>query len=269
MWQKCFLSSFSHVLHFNVITCVFMCFCRFLAFWTWSCGQVTAGSFTRRLRSTRFLPPPPPCRKAEPRDPNHVVGVPQHSHAPLKKSLMSHTDAEKSPQWNTGLYQPPPALACQDPQLTSTGGSSQQGPSTFVLEIQHCSSCCMLPETVALQSAVFVKPCITAGWLHTDSRSFSGHTVFVSLQYYYTTLCFKCLHVTLVTLFMFDSDFSLCSSSVITAHWLLFVLLMLNLCWCQRRKSRDRNMFCLIHSYHWGELVLVQHWHTHLMNWFH
>lgn len=96
--------------------------------------------------------------------------------------------------------------------------------------------------TVTLQSAVFVKPCITAGWLHTDSRSFSGHTVFVSLQYYYTTLCFQCLHVTLVTLFMFGSDFSLCSSSVITAHWLLFVLLMLNLCWCQRRKSRDWNV---------------------------
>lgn len=138
-----------------------MCFCRFLAFWTWSCGQVTAGSFTRRLRSTRFLPHPPPWRKAEPRDPNHVVRVPQHSHAPLKKSLMSHTDVEKS----RSLAAPLSSFNVSKPsahihRLPAAPLTEQSWPKGHMCSgsgdspLQLLLACC-LTLTVTLQSAVF------------------------------------------------------------------------------------------------------------------
>lgn len=49
---------------------------RFLAFWTWSCGLVTAGSFTRRLLSTRIPTLQLQWRKEEPLGPSHITEGP-------------------------------------------------------------------------------------------------------------------------------------------------------------------------------------------------
>lgn len=49
--------------------CFSFCVFRFLAFWTWFCGQVTAGSFTKRRPSTRSPTPRPACRREAPPGP--------------------------------------------------------------------------------------------------------------------------------------------------------------------------------------------------------